>query len=307
MEVCRFACCLLLAVCAAAAFGAIPVTDFRLLDTNPQSPRSGQLVSPRDYLFQISAFYFAETECAYCQTQFGILNDIQNELRSSNSDFNVEIIGVNDGPTENNAEMTTGRKLPWLQNTTDVWKDWKVNFRDVRILNPQNEAMGVFNLTEHNLLISSNRETLKGMLLHAAKAVDLDQDYLPDIWELSFFGNLDQSGGDDADHDGYDNFTELAFRTNPTDALSKPRIFQRFNANNRLEVVYRRWPGSLLTYEMKVSSELTQWQKIREINLAAPAVNLFDGSGASEVTFSLPYSKEEQPISFILIQAFPRN
>jgi hypothetical protein len=32
--------------------------DFALLDVNPGSPRSGQVVSPRDYLGQVSAWYF---------------------------------------------------------------------------------------------------------------------------------------------------------------------------------------------------------------------------------------------------------
>jgi hypothetical protein len=32
--------------------------DFVLLDVNPGSPRSGQAVSPRDYLGQVSAWYF---------------------------------------------------------------------------------------------------------------------------------------------------------------------------------------------------------------------------------------------------------
>ena len=32
--------------------------DFTLLDVNPGSPRFGQAVSPRDYLGQVSAWYF---------------------------------------------------------------------------------------------------------------------------------------------------------------------------------------------------------------------------------------------------------
>jgi hypothetical protein len=34
------------------------VSDFSLDDTNPTSPRFGTSVSPRDYLGQISAWYF---------------------------------------------------------------------------------------------------------------------------------------------------------------------------------------------------------------------------------------------------------
>jgi hypothetical protein len=34
------------------------VTDFSLTDLNPASSRFGQMVSPRDYLGQVSAWYF---------------------------------------------------------------------------------------------------------------------------------------------------------------------------------------------------------------------------------------------------------
>ena len=47
-----------LMVVAAAGAWAQPVPDFSLLDVNPESLRGGQPVSPRDYLLQVSGFYF---------------------------------------------------------------------------------------------------------------------------------------------------------------------------------------------------------------------------------------------------------
>lgn len=35
-----------------------PKSDFLLRDVNPNSPRNGKVVSPRDYRLQISAYYF---------------------------------------------------------------------------------------------------------------------------------------------------------------------------------------------------------------------------------------------------------
>lgn len=35
--------------------------DFSLLDLNPQSPREGELISPRDYLGEVSAWYFGHS------------------------------------------------------------------------------------------------------------------------------------------------------------------------------------------------------------------------------------------------------
>lgn len=39
--------------------GALP--DFALVDVNPTSARSGQTISPRDYLDQVSAWYFGHS------------------------------------------------------------------------------------------------------------------------------------------------------------------------------------------------------------------------------------------------------
>ncbi len=37
-----------------------PVPDFKLVDVNPNSPRYGRTISPRDYRLQISAYYFGD-------------------------------------------------------------------------------------------------------------------------------------------------------------------------------------------------------------------------------------------------------
>ncbi len=41
--------------------GIAAVTDFGLLDVNPTSPRADQIVSPRDYLGSVSAWYFGHS------------------------------------------------------------------------------------------------------------------------------------------------------------------------------------------------------------------------------------------------------
>lgn len=43
-----------------AAEAAEVVPDFRLADVNTNSTRKAGIVSPRDYLFQVSGYYFAE-------------------------------------------------------------------------------------------------------------------------------------------------------------------------------------------------------------------------------------------------------
>ena len=38
-----------------------PIADFQLQDINPASTRFGETISPRDYLSQVSAWYFGHS------------------------------------------------------------------------------------------------------------------------------------------------------------------------------------------------------------------------------------------------------
>lgn len=51
---------------------------------------------------------------------------------------------------------------------------------------------------------------------------DSDHDDLSDSWEMLYFHNLDQTGGDDPDGDGYINEQEETAGTNPANAASNP-------------------------------------------------------------------------------------
>lgn len=42
----------------AVSWASAPVPDFQLTDVNPNSERRGSPVSPRDYVEQVSGFYF---------------------------------------------------------------------------------------------------------------------------------------------------------------------------------------------------------------------------------------------------------
>ena len=69
-----------------------------------------------------------------------------------------------------NAIACTDRDIPWLQDSLDeqVWTQWQVTYRDVIILDENNELIGVYNLTEHNLADASSYDELKLMLETAA-------------------------------------------------------------------------------------------------------------------------------------------
>ena len=70
---------------------AQPVPDFQLRDENFNSPRGGQIVSPRDYKMQITAVYFGEAGCGGCRTQFAELQKMQNTVNALNTDLKIEI------------------------------------------------------------------------------------------------------------------------------------------------------------------------------------------------------------------------
>jgi hypothetical protein len=233
------------------------------------------------------------------------------ELKLAHPDLNIEILGVNQlGYDVFNPLVTSVSQLPWLQDTArdEVWARWQVTWRDVFILDPENRVYAVYNLTEHNLAITANREALKQLFLQAATVSDSDQDSLPDDWELRFLGNLSAKANEDPDGDGLDNFTEFAFGTDPADAKSRfvlrPSIvFQ--GQESFLSVAFRRRAGSMVDYAVETSLDLRQW-KTSDAVMTQPPRNLFDGTGTSEVRYSFTNPIGAQLQSFLRVRAVPR-
>lgn len=83
----------------------------------------------------------------------------------------MRLVGINESGLESgNDTATAGRDLPWLQDVVevDVWSTWGVGYRDVWILDRQNQLLAVYNLTEHDLREPASYEELKTLLLDAA-------------------------------------------------------------------------------------------------------------------------------------------
>lgn len=149
-----------------------PMPDFSLVDVNPSSVTHGQAVSPRDYEGNISAWYFGHADCQICTAQFAWLNQLQSELDNGDYPVDIDILGINKvGYEEYNDKFTTGRFLPWLQDTEEqfVWKAWKAHWRDLVVLDTKNRKLLVYNLTEHDLNEEENYAELKGILASAAR------------------------------------------------------------------------------------------------------------------------------------------
>ena len=79
---------------------------------------------------------------------------MQAELDAEYPNLNIKIVGINMIATEAGiTDVSLISTLPMVQDdtTVNIWTSWNATWRDVQILNPQNEVVHVFNLTQHSL------------------------------------------------------------------------------------------------------------------------------------------------------------
>jgi hypothetical protein len=97
---------------------------------------------------------------------------MQHELDLLALPVQVSILGVNEaGHEAGNPAVTRGRSLPWLQDTDDqdVWGRWGVTWRDVWIVDTENELLQVYHLTRNDLGDPATFAELKWLLEDAAR------------------------------------------------------------------------------------------------------------------------------------------
>lgn len=97
---------------------------------------------------------------------------MQAELDADYPDADIDILGVNAiGYESNNAGITEGRTLPWLQDVEgqDVWIRWGVTYRDVVVLDRENYPVAVYNLTSNDLMSRASYDELMSILLAASE------------------------------------------------------------------------------------------------------------------------------------------
>lgn len=222
----------------------------------------------------------------------GYLQNLLAEIRTNEPAFRIQILGVNDA-IDGAYNYLIESTLPWLQDTASekVWQTWGVNYRDVRILDPRNRLVGIYNLTDNNLTNAAHRAALKTLLVEAARLVDTDNDRLPDDWETVYFGNLNATGDQDADSDGSSNLNEFCFGSNPTNALSRPNLRINYTLSGGLRrpvMTYRRHSGGAYGYGIEASADLTHWSDAAGLSSIVVAP-LFDGTGTATVTAVLDW------------------
>jgi hypothetical protein len=237
---------------------------------------------------------------------------MMGELRKNRTDLNLEILGVNRiSASAANGLITAGRKIPWLQDTAqaDVWNRWQVTYRDVRILNSQNETAAVFNLSQYDLGQATNYAALTALFLKSAVAVDSDHDGFPDDWELRYFGNLAAGPEADADGDGVPNEAEFAFGSDPAKVDLPVPLQVNWSRNTALapvEITFRRRAGGLLDYILETSTDLRHWTDAASGMVAVlPPQNLYNGAGLSDVRALFSREAMNLPSAFVRVRAAP--
>jgi len=91
---------------------------------------------------------------------------------------------------------------------------------------------------------------------------DYDGDLLPDAWETEQFGNLNQTGGGDADSDGLTNYVEYRIGSNPNSAASGQPARINGQPVAGFDITFPTVSG--LVYQVRYSNSLTpaDWQPL---------------------------------------------
>ncbi len=96
---------------------------------------------------------------------------MQAELHNERPDLDISILNVNGEGLESGLEsLFEDTTLPVVQDdaTAQVWVNWEATWRDVYVLDGDNEVYAVFNLTSYGLDDSANYEALKALFVEAA-------------------------------------------------------------------------------------------------------------------------------------------
>ena len=96
---------------------------------------------------------------------------MQIELDALGTVLNIQILGLNGVGYESANDLNCqGKDIPWLQDqaSENVWALWAVTYRDVVVLDENNEVLFIYNLTTYDLGNPANYQALRDMLADAA-------------------------------------------------------------------------------------------------------------------------------------------
>jgi len=81
------------------------------------------------------------------------------------------ILGVNAvGYEAYDEDFTAGFSIPWLQDTVEeeAWERWGAEWRDVWVLDADNQLQEIYSLNEHDLGVEADYQALLSLIRRAA-------------------------------------------------------------------------------------------------------------------------------------------
>ena len=95
---------------------------------------------------------------------------MQNELAQEYPNLDIQILSINLLNAGGAQSLSSSQDLPMVSdNSTDlIWSNWGGAWRDVIILDGNNEVYTTFNLTTYSISNPTNYDTLKQLFVDAA-------------------------------------------------------------------------------------------------------------------------------------------
>ena len=97
---------------------------------------------------------------------------MQDELNANYPQLDIQLLAIDRIDAQGNgvSNFSIDQDLPMVvdNNSDSIWSTWGGAWRDVVILNQDNEIVTSYNLTQYNLANQSNYDTLKQLLIDTA-------------------------------------------------------------------------------------------------------------------------------------------
>ena len=153
------------------SFSFETVPSAPLEDRNPSSQFYGHLKESKDFEGQVTAWYFVHASCPYCRSQYALLDQMQEDLKGTQSHWPIQILAVNaEGHEVSFADLAAEGDVPILQDDVDtnLWGLWGIDYRDVVVVDQESAPIAILNLTENNLADLGVYTALKNLIFDVA-------------------------------------------------------------------------------------------------------------------------------------------
>ena len=99
---------------------------------------------------------------------------MQADLDADHPNLPIQILAINGiGYSSGIASLSSIHTLPMVEDTNNdlIWSQWGAIWRDVMILDGNNELVTTYNLTTYTLNDSGNYDTLKQLFIDTANGL----------------------------------------------------------------------------------------------------------------------------------------